>query len=92
MSGECQNCEANRESCCYGTALQKAPIARHGFSSFRTPVQQHLSQHKIRRTGLSAHAPSSTNNDTLKIANVVRQIIRTQGGYVRKGKIIGIRN
>jgi hypothetical protein len=33
-------------------------------------VQQHLTQQEIQRTGLS----SSTNIDTLKIANVMQQI------------------
>jgi hypothetical protein len=38
-------------------------------------VQQHLPQQEIQRTGLSVQASSSTNNDTLKIATVVQQII-----------------
>jgi hypothetical protein len=37
-------------------------------------VQQQLQQ-EIQRTGLSVQAPSSTNNDTLKIATVVQEII-----------------
>jgi hypothetical protein len=38
-------------------------------------VHQHLPQREIQRTGLSVQAPSSTNNDTLKIAILVQQII-----------------
>jgi hypothetical protein len=38
-------------------------------------VQQHLPQQVIQRTGLSVQAPSSSNNVTLKVATVVRQII-----------------
>jgi hypothetical protein len=43
--------------------------------SFRFPVQQHLPQQEIQRTGLSVQAPSSTNNDTLKVTTVGQQII-----------------
>jgi hypothetical protein len=39
-----------------------------------TPVQQHLSQQAIHRTGLPVQAPSSINNDTLTIATAVQQI------------------
>jgi hypothetical protein len=39
------------------------------------PVQQHLPQQEIQRTGLSVQAPRSTNSDTLKIATVVQQIM-----------------
>jgi hypothetical protein len=38
-------------------------------------VQQHLPQQEIQRTNLSVQAPSSTNNDRLKIATVVQQIL-----------------
>jgi hypothetical protein len=44
--------------------------------SLRHPVQQHLPQQEIQRTSLLAQAPSSTNNDTLKIAAIVQQIMR----------------
>jgi hypothetical protein len=40
-----------------------------------TTMQQHLPQQEIQRTGLSVQAPSSTNNDTLKAAIIVRRII-----------------
>jgi hypothetical protein len=43
--------------------------------SFQTTVQKHLPQQEIQRTGLSVQAPSSTNNDTLKIITVVQLII-----------------
>jgi hypothetical protein len=39
----------------------------------RTPVEQHLPQQEIQGTGLSERAPSSTNNDTLKIATAAQQ-------------------
>jgi hypothetical protein len=38
-------------------------------------VQQHLPRREIRKTGLSVQAPSSINNDTLKVVSVVQQII-----------------
>jgi hypothetical protein len=40
------------------------------------PVQQHLPQQEMQRTGLSVQAPSSSDNDRLKVAIVVRQIMR----------------
>jgi hypothetical protein len=39
------------------------------------PVQQHLPQLQIQKTGLSAQVPTSSKNDTLKVGNVVQQII-----------------
>jgi hypothetical protein len=36
---------------------------------------QSLPQQEIKRTGLSVQAPSSTNNDTLKIATAVQRIM-----------------
>jgi acyl-ACP thioesterase len=38
-------------------------------------VQQHLPQQEIQTTGLSVQAPISINNDTLKIATLVQQIM-----------------
>jgi hypothetical protein len=38
-------------------------------------VQQRLPQQKIQRTGLSVQAPSSSNNEMLKVATVVQQIM-----------------
>jgi hypothetical protein len=40
------------------------------------PVQQHLPQQEIQKTGLTVQAPSSSDNDKLKVATVVRQIMR----------------
>jgi hypothetical protein len=42
--------------------------------SFWTPMQQHLPQYEIQRTGLSVQAPNLTNTDMLKTTNVVQQI------------------
>jgi hypothetical protein len=44
--------------------------------SVQHPVQQHLSQQELQKTGLSVQAPSSSDNDKLKVATVVRQIMR----------------
>jgi hypothetical protein len=38
-------------------------------------VQQHLPQQAILKTGLPVEAPSSSNNNMLKVATVVQQII-----------------
>jgi hypothetical protein len=52
---------------------------------------QHLPQQVIQRTDLSAQATSSTNNDTLKIASVVQQIMTELSQAVsEKDKIIVI--
>jgi hypothetical protein len=54
-------------------------------------VQHHLSQQEIQRKGLSVQAPSSTNNDMLKIATAVQQIITELSGAVsEKDKIMVI--
>jgi hypothetical protein len=55
-------------------------------------VKQHLPQHEIQRTGLSVQAPSSTNNDTLKIATVVQQIITELNEAVSEGDRIMVIN
>jgi hypothetical protein len=39
------------------------------------PVQQHLPQQEIQKTDLSVQAHSLTNNETLKAATVVQQIM-----------------
>jgi hypothetical protein len=39
------------------------------------PVQQHLPKREIQRTGLSVQADNSTNNDMLKVAIVVQQMM-----------------
>jgi hypothetical protein len=43
------------------------------------PMQQHLPQQKIQKTGLAVQAPSSSNNDMLKATPVVQQIITELG-------------
>jgi hypothetical protein len=43
------------------------------------PLQQHLPQQEIQRTGLSVEAPSSTNNDTLIAVIIVQQILTEFG-------------
>jgi hypothetical protein len=48
------------------------------------PAQQHLPQHEIQKTDLSVQAPSSSNNDTLKVATVVQQIMTELNEDVRK--------
>jgi hypothetical protein len=52
--------------------------------SLQLPMQQHLPQQQMQRTGLSVQVPSSTNNDTLKIATVVQQIMTEVSETVRK--------
>jgi hypothetical protein len=39
-------------------------------------VQQHLAQVEFQKTGLSVQSPSSSHNDKLKVATVVRQIMK----------------
>jgi hypothetical protein len=46
-------------------------------------MQQHLPEQEVQRTGLSVQAPSSTNNDVLKIAT----LFRLHKGYERRGSI-----
>jgi hypothetical protein len=40
------------------------------------PVQQHLTQQEIHKTGLSVQSPSSSDNDNLKVATAVRQSMK----------------
>jgi hypothetical protein len=47
-------------------------------------VQQHLLLQEIQKMGLSVQAPSSSNNDTLKVATVVRQIMTELSAAVSK--------
>jgi hypothetical protein len=42
--------------------------------SLQPPVQQHLPQQEIQKTGLSIQAPSSSNSAVLKVATVEQQI------------------
>jgi hypothetical protein len=56
------------------------------------PMQQHLPQQEIQKTGLSIQVPSSSDNDTLKVATVVRLIMTELGEPVSKeDKVIVIR-
>jgi hypothetical protein len=43
--------------------------------AWRHPVQQHLPQQEIQRTGLSVQAPSSSKNTILNVATVAQQIM-----------------
>jgi hypothetical protein len=54
----------------------------------RLPLQQHLPQQEIQRPGLSVQARISINNDTLKVANLVQQIITKLGEVVSEKEII----
>jgi hypothetical protein len=42
------------------------------------PVQQHLPQQEIQKTSLSVQAPSSSDNDKLKVATVVQHYERAK--------------
>jgi hypothetical protein len=54
-------------------------------------VWQHLPQQEIQKAGLSVQAPSSTNNDMLKVTTAVQQIMTGLGEAVsEKDKIIFI--
>jgi hypothetical protein len=44
------------------------------------PVQQHLLQKDFQKTGVSVQAPSSSDNEKLKVAAVVRQTMRKLSG------------
>jgi hypothetical protein len=39
------------------------------------PLQQHLPQQEIQKTGLSLQAPSSANSEMIKVATVMQQIV-----------------
>jgi hypothetical protein len=58
-----------------GTQNQQPQALQTYGESERHPVQQHLPQQEIQKTGLSIQAPSSTNSETLKFATVVHQIM-----------------
>jgi hypothetical protein len=49
------------------------------------PVQQHLPQQEIQKTSLSVQAPSWSDNDKLKAATVVRQIMKELSEAVSQG-------
>jgi hypothetical protein len=53
------------------------------------PVQQHLPQQEIQKTGLSVQAPSSFDSDKLKVAIVVQQIKKELSEAVsEEGKVM----
>jgi hypothetical protein len=59
----------------------------------RTPVQQHLLQQEIPKTGLSLQASSSFTSDMLKFATLVKQRTTAQSEAVsEKDKIMVITN
>jgi hypothetical protein len=56
---------------------QQQPQAPHtDGKSMHHPIQQHLPQQEFQKMGLSVQAPSSSNNDKLKVAVVARQIMK----------------
>jgi hypothetical protein len=75
-------------------AQQQQPQAPHtGWKSLRHPVQQHLPQQEIQKTGLLVQAPSSFNNEKIlvKVATVVQQIMTELSDAVsEKNKIMVI--
>jgi hypothetical protein len=58
------------------TQQQQPQAPQTEWKSVRHPVQQNLPRQENQKTGLSVQAPSSSDNDKLKVATVVRQIMR----------------
>jgi hypothetical protein len=59
--------------------------------SLRPPVQQHLPQQEIQKTGLSVQAFNSSSNNMLKVTTAVQWIISELSEAVSdKGKILAI--
>jgi hypothetical protein len=55
---------------------QQQPQAPQTYEeSVQHPVQQHLPQQEIQKTGLSVQAPSSSDNDKLKVATLVQHVM-----------------
>jgi hypothetical protein len=46
--------------------------------SLRPPVQEHLPQQEIQKTGLSVQTPSSSSSEMIKVATVVKHHDRAQ--------------
>jgi hypothetical protein len=63
---------------CLGTALWTE--ATYG------KIMQHLLRQEFERKSLSVEVTSSTNNDTLKVVNVVQQIITEPNEAVKRRK------
>jgi hypothetical protein len=55
---------------------------------YGTPFRSICHNRKIQNTGLSVQAPSSSDNDKLKVATVVRQNIRVLGKAVLEDKVM----
>jgi hypothetical protein len=55
---------------------QQPQAPQKDWKSVHHPVQQQLPQQEIQKTGLSVQASSSSDNDKLKAATAVRQIMR----------------
>jgi hypothetical protein len=51
-------------------------------------VQQHLPQQEFQKTGLSEQAPSSSDDDKLKVGAVVRQIMRELSEAISEDKVM----
>jgi hypothetical protein len=76
---------------CPDTQHQQPQAPQTEGKSMRCPMQQHLSQQEIQKTGLTVQASSSSNNDMLKVVTVVQQIITELNEYVsEKDKIMVI--
>jgi hypothetical protein len=74
---------------CQETQHQQPLAPQTCEKSLQTPVQLHLSQQEIQRTGLSVQAPSSTNNETLKVVTVVQHVMTDLSEALsEKGKIM----
>jgi broad specificity polyphosphatase/5'/3'-nucleotidase SurE len=72
------------------TQHQQPQALQTDWKSMRHTVQQHLPQQEIQKTGLSVQAPSASNNDKLKVATVVQQIMTEFSECMSKDKIIVI--
>jgi hypothetical protein len=66
--------QLNAAALCQATQHQLPQAPQRYEKSLWTPVQQHLPQYEIQRTGLSVQALRLTNSDMLKIATLVQQI------------------
>jgi hypothetical protein len=75
------------------TQHQQAQALQTCGKSLWRPMQQHLSQQEIQKTGLSVQAPRSINNNPLKVATVVQQIMTELSEAVsERNKIMAISN
>jgi hypothetical protein len=58
------------------TKQQQPQAPQTDGGSVQHPVQQHVAQQEFQKMGLSVQSPNSSNNDKLKVATVVRQIMK----------------